>query len=388
MHHWRQPGRAGSDEPSQETCLSGFPRRPREREGSGPGVNKLPPFETRGGFFRVRPERRYIEKAVFNETRRNAIERRFEVLKKASKITVALVVATVLAVLAGCGGGGGGTDAKISFTDDSGRKIVLSEPADRVVSLAPSNTEIIFWLGAEEKLVGVTTFCDYPAAAKKKPKIGDFATPNIEKIAAADPQVVFATGGLQDSVVKSLTGLGINVIAFDPTTVDGVMQDIRRTAQVLGVEDEASSKLEALEKRVAEVRDKAEGLEDRNVFFEIYNQPLTTAGGGTLIDSMISDAGALNPGAAAGGGFPQFSEEQLFNDDPYAYVAIKGSMQDPKGVSERPGFDRLTAVKDGRVFIVDDNLFVRSGPRIVDGLEALAMIAHPEEFGEYQDGAE
>ncbi len=301
-------------------------------------------------------------------------------------ITIVLAAAVALSAAAGCGGNGEDSSAKITFTDDSGRKIVLAGPVDRVVSLAPSNTEIVFWLGAEDKLVGVTDFCDYPAAAKKKPKIGDFATPNIEKISEADPQVVLATGGLQDSVVKSLEGLGINVIAFDPTTVEGVLEDIRRTARVLGIEDEASGKLDDLKKRADDVREKAEGLDERKLFFEVYNQPLTTAGKDTLIDSMVGDAGALNTGAAAGGGFPQFSVEQLFNDDPYAYVAIKGSMQDPQDVSSRPGYDRLTAVKDGRVYVVDDNIFVRSGPRIVDGLEALAMIVHPEVFGEYEGG--
>ncbi len=304
--------------------------------------------------------------------------------KVIKRVAVCAIILSLAAIsYAGCGNGGieGG---EISFTDDSGRKVSLQGPVDRVVSLAPSNTEMIYWLGAEDKLVGVTTFCDYPAAAKKKPKIGDFTTPNIEKIAAQDPAVVLATGGLQDSVVNSLEGLGIDVIVFDPITVDGVMRDIRRMAEVLGVEDEQAGKVEDLEKRVAEVRDRAKGLETRKVFFEIYNQPLTAAGTGTLIDSMITDAGALNTGASAGGGFPQYSEEQLFNDDPYAYVAIKGTMQDPEQISKRPGYDRLTAVKDGRVFVVEDNLFVRPGPRVVDGLEALSSIAHPEVFGEYE----
>jgi len=309
-------------------------------------------------------------------------------LKKSMYLLTAVALAAMLtAGAAGCGSSGGsGPGAKISFTDDSGRKFVLDEPAERVVSLAPSNTETVFWLGAEDKLVGVTTYCDYPAAAKKKPKIGDFATPNVEKIAAADPHVVLATGGLQDSLVKSLEGLGIKVVVFDPTTVDGVMKDIRRTAQVLGVEGDAAGKLDALEKRVSEARDKAGDLEARKVFFEIYNQPLTAAGKGTLVDSMTTDAGGVNTGAAAGGGFPQYSEEQLFNDDPYAYIAVKGTQQDPEQIAKRPGYDRLTAVKDGRVFVVEDNLFVRSGPRVVDGLEALARIIHPEVFGEKKEG--
>ena len=307
-------------------------------------------------------------------------------MKISARILVCVIVLSLATIsYAGCGDGGGG-GGEISFADDSGRKIALDGPVDRVVSLAPANTEMIYWLKAEDKLVGVTTFCDYPAAAKKKTKIGDFTTPNVEKIAAEDPQVVLATGGLQDSVVKSLEGLGINVIVFDPTTIDGVMRDIRRAARVLGVEGETSGRVDALEKRVADVRERARGLEARKVFFEIYNQPLTTAGKGTLIDSMITDAGALNVGAAAGGGFPPYSEEQLFNDDPFTYVSIKGTMQEPEQISQKPGYDRLSAVREGRVFVVEDNLFVRPGPRVVEGLEAIASMAHPEVFGEYEGG--
>ncbi len=296
----------------------------------------------------------------------------------------ALLAASALA--AGCGSGGTGVTGKISFTDDSGKKFMLDKPAERVVSLAPSNTEIVYWLGAEDKLVGVTTYCDYPAAAKKKPKIGDFATPNIEKIAAQEPQVVLATSGLQDATVKSLAGLGIKVLVVDPVNMEGVMTGIRHVAEVLGVEGETADRIAGLERRVKAVRDGAAGLEERKTFFEVYNQPLTTAGGGTLIDSMISDAGGRNVGAAAGSQFPQYSEEQLFNEDPYAYVAVKGAQADPSDISKRAGYERLTAVRDGRVFVVEDNLFVRPGPRTVEGLEILAKIIHPEKFGKYESG--
>jgi iron complex transport system substrate-binding protein len=303
-------------------------------------------------------------------------------VKKISILTAVVLAASLLLAAAGCGNNGSSAGA-ISFKDDSGRTFSLEKPARRVVSLAPANTEIVYWLGADKKLVGVTTYCDYPPAAKKKTKIGDFATPNVEKISSVDPQVVMATGGLQNTLVKSLSGLGIKVVVFDPTTADGVMTNIRRAAQILGVEDEVAGKIDALEKRVAAVRDKSRSLEARKVFFEVFNQPLTAAGGGTLIDSMITTAGGTNIGAAAGSQFPQYSSEQLFNDDPYAYVAVKGTQQDPSDISKRPGYDKLTAVKDGRVYVVEDNLFVRSGPRAVAGLEALAKIAHPEVFGKY-----
>lgn len=298
-------------------------------------------------------------------------------------VMAALVIMPASVLAGGCGSGSTAT-AEISFKDDSGKTFTLDEPAKRVVSLAPSNTEIVYWLGAQDKLVGVTTYCDYPAEAKKKTKVGDFATPNIEKIAAAEPEVILATSGMQDAVVKSLEKLGIKVLVTDPVTIEGTMAGIRRTARVLGVEGEAGDRIEALQKRVDQVRDKAAGLEKRKLFFEVYNQPLTTAGGGTLIDSMIRDAGGTNIGAAAGSQFPQYSQEQLFNENPYAYVAVEGTQATPRDISGRPGYAKLTAVAEGRVFVVLDNLFVRSGPRVVEGLEILARILHPEEFGRYE----
>ena len=106
----------------------------------------------------------------------------------------------------------------------------------------------------------------------------------------------------------------------------------------------------------------------------------------TTLISLLCVSSRKNVGAAAGSRFPLYSEEQLFNEDPYAYVAVKGAQADPRDISKRAGYERLTAVKDGRVFVVQDNLFVRPGPRTVDGLEMLARIIHPEKFGEYESG--
>lgn len=298
----------------------------------------------------------------------------------------ALVPLLALALLAGCSSGSGtATSGVITLTDDAGNTVTLDGPADRVVSLAPANTEIIYALGGGDKLVGVTTYCDYPPAAKKKVKIGDFQTPNVERIASVGAQVVFATGGIQENITDSLEKLDIKVFVVDPRTIDRMFTDMESMGKIMGLEGEAKEQVEKLRERVAAVKEKvkAEGLAKKpTVFFEVFNQPLMTAGKGTLIDSMIKTTGGTNVGASAGTDFPQYSDEQLITDNPDIFIAVKGSQSNPEDIAKRPGYSQMKAVKDGRVFVVEDNLFVRPGPRLVQGLEQLARMVQPEAFEE------
>jgi len=287
----------------------------------------------------------------------------------------------LLAALSGCGKQSGKQESrKISFVDDAGKRFTLGGPAEKVISLAPSNTEIIYAIGGEGKLVGVTTYCDYPPEAKKKEKIGDFATPNVEKITSLDPQVVLATGGVQQGVVESLNKLGIEVVVIDPKSFNGLFSDIEKVGLILGIEEKSKSEAEKLRKQVDEVESRVKGLSPPKVFFEIYSQPLMTAGKNTLIDKMINMSAGVNIGAMAGKEFPQFSEETLLEQNPDIYIAVKGSQSDPANIAKRPGYSQMGAVTKGKVYVVEDNLFVRSGPRLVQGLVQLAKIIHPEAF--------
>lgn len=308
-----------------------------------------------------------------------------QVAAKSAGVFLSIVVIAALATgLVGCGGGSGSNSGKITLKDDAGKVLVMEKPADRVVSLAPSNTEIIYAIGGQGKLVGVTTYCDYPPAAKKKPKVGDFATPNVEKIASRNPQVVIATGGVQAGAVTNLEKLGIKVFVVDPKSFGGLFKDMAAVGEIMGLKDKASAKVDQLEKRVATVEARSKGLAKPRVFFEIYAQPLMTAGTGTLIDTMIGLAGGTNIGAAAGPDFPEFSEELLLKDNPDVYIAVKGTQTNPGDIAKRPGYESIKAVKEGKVYVIEDNLFVRSGPRLVDGLEQLAIMFHPEVFKKQQ----
>lgn len=311
-------------------------------------------------------------------------------LSRRSRLAAALLLVLALGLgavaLAACGGEDDGASpaasaaGPITVTDDADAEVTLEQPAERVVSLAPANTEIVFAIGAGDKLVGVTTFCDYPEEAKAKPKIGDFANPNVEKIVGMQPDLVLAAGGIQASLREKFEGLGIPVYIVDPLTMDETTATITELGQLMDVEDEAASVVADMDAAVTEVQDKVAGLDKPTVFFEVYPKPMMTAGTGTLIDELITLAGGENIGAEAGEGYPNFSTEVLLQKDPAVYIAPKGNQMDPGEISERPGFDQLSAVADGRVFVVEDNLVVRPGPRTAQGLMELAQMIHPEAF--------
>jgi len=302
---------------------------------------------------------------------------------------LALLVLGALAVT-GCGSdsstGGGASPAAsasassgpITVTDGSGASVTLQQPAARIVSLAPANTEIAFAIGAGAKMVAGTSYDDYPEEAKSLPKIGDFANPNVEKIASFEPDLVLAAGGIQDGLRSKLEKLGMQVYVVDPKTYDGVMTDVTNLGQLAGSTEQAQQVADTMQKAKDDAQAKVASLSRPATFLEIYSKPLMTAGGDTFIDDMIGIAGGDNIGATAGSGFPNFSTEVLFKDDPAVYIADSGSMSKPGDITKRSGFADLTAVKDGHVYVIDDNLIARPGPRLAQGLQELVKMIHPE----------
>jgi iron complex transport system substrate-binding protein len=308
------------------------------------------------------------------------------------RLTAALLLVAVLALgvlaLSACGSSSDDTSASgspsavvagpITVTDDAGNEITLDKPAERIVSLAPANTEIAFAIGAGDKLVAGTTYDDYPEEAKALPKIGDFNNPNIEKTASYSPDLVLAAGGIQDKLRSKLEGLGMKVYVVDPTTYDGVIATIENIGKLAGAEDGAIAVGDKMTAAQQEVQAAVGDLDKATTFLEIYSKPLMTAGKGTYIDDMITIAGGENIGAQAGTGFPNFSTEVLVKDDPQVYIADSGSMSKPGDIKQRAGFEALTAVKDGHVYVIDDSTIARPGPRLADGLLSLAKYIHPE----------
>jgi len=267
----------------------------------------------------------------------------------------------------------------VKITDDASRTVEIAARPEKIVSLAPANTEMLFAIGAGDRVVGVTSYDDYPAEVKDIAKVGDFAGPNIEAVAAADPDLIVATTGVQADVITKLEALGATVIAFDPTTLDGVYSDITELGQATGEVDGAKTVVEDMKSQVAEVQKAVAGTKTESAFVEIGQNPLFTAGSGTFIDELINKAGGTNIVTEAG--YVPYSTEQLVKADPAVYMATLGSMSDPAELEKRAGFGDLSAVKAGRVYVLDDNLVSRPGPRVVLGLKTIAEALHPEAFG-------
>ena len=266
-----------------------------------------------------------------------------------------VVVALTALVVAGCSGGSTAkteTDQKVSgqahnfpvtLTDDANRTVTVAKRPERIVSLAPANTEIVAALGLEKKLVGVTTYCDYPASVKSLPKVGDFMSPNVEAIAATKPDLILVTTGVQGDVLSKLESLGAPVIAIDPATIDGVLTDIEKVGSATGAKSEAKNLTAKMRGQIADVEGALAARSDSrpaSVFMEIGQNPLYAVGSGTLLDDLVKRAGGTN--IVTKPGYVAYSAEQVLKDDPDVYLATLGSMGDPR--TSRRGRSPLCAL--------------------------------------------
>ena len=279
------------------------------------------------------------------------------------------------------------THGPLTLSDSLGRSVTLTKPAQKVVSLAPSNTEILYAIGAEEQVIGRDEFSDYPEAAKALPSVGgSMGQYSLEQIVALEPDLVLASEINTPEQVKALEDLGLTVYYLgNPTTLEEMYANLATVGRLTGRDGEAGTLAEALQVRVAEVDRKLATVADRpSVFYEIDasdpNKPYT-AGPGTFIDLLISRAGGVNVAASTGSQYPQLSLEQLVVSNP-AIILLGDSAYGvtAEALAARPGWEALAAVQEGKIFPFDDNLISRPGPRLVDGLEQLAMLLHPESF--------
>jgi len=279
------------------------------------------------------------------------------------------------------------TTAAVEITDGLGRQVQLAAPAQRIVSLAPSNTEILFAIGAGDQVAGRDEFSDFPSQVKDLPSVGGgFGDYNLEAIVNLEPDLVLAAEINTPEQVQALADLGLNVFWLaNPTSMDEMYANLLTVGQLTGHEAEAAELAASLEERVAEVERLVAGAgESPSVFYELDstepNAPWT-AGPGTFIDTLISMAGGENVAADIEGQYVQLSLEKLVIEDPDIILlgdAAYGAT--PESVGQRSGWESLAAVKNERVYPFDDNLVSRPGPRLVEGLETLAKLLHPELF--------
>jgi iron complex transport system substrate-binding protein len=272
-----------------------------------------------------------------------------------------------------------------TLIDGLGRQVVLGAPAQRVVSLAPSLTETLFAVGAGPQVVGRDDLSDFPAEAQDVTSIGStFGPLNTEAILALGPDLVVAAEINTPEQVKALEDLGLTVYYFaNPSDYEGLYELVNVMGALTGRQEEAASLAESLSARVEAVRQAVAALEDKpTVFYEIDgtdpSKPWTT-GPGTFMDTMITIAGGVNIGGVLGEPYAQISVEEIVLQNP-GFIILGDALYGvtPESVAARAGWGNLTAVKEGRIFPFDDNLASRPGPRLVDGLEELLKILHPQ----------
>lgn len=308
-------------------------------------------------------------------------------LRKRSLLTVLALCILAASLLAGCGGSEkkGEERSPGVFTDDLGREVTLEEAPSRIVSVSPACTEILFALGLGDKVVGVTEYCDYPEEALEKEKIGTFTTPNLEAIVALNPDLVLATGGVQAEVLGRMEELGLTVYAVNPTTFDETLATILEVGEITGTTRRAEEIVTDMNQRAVEVARRVNEMEARGkarprAFFEIYYENnVWTVGKGSIISDLIRLAGGENIGDMESGDYYEFSVEALMSQNPQVYLVGSGSMFEPGDITSRPGWDRMDAVRDGRVYVIEENLLYRTGPRLIDGLEAIHAALYPED---------
>jgi iron complex transport system substrate-binding protein len=269
------------------------------------------------------------------------------------------------------------------LTDDLGWKIALDSPPERIISLAPSNTEILFALGVGEKVVGVTQFCNYPEEAKAVAKVGGFATADVEKVVSLNPDLVFVGPRHEKEVAPALNRVGIKTFALNPKTVDGVLDSIRLAGQATGREKEAEKLAGGLKARMDAVTAKTVGMSDdkrvRTLYVNWYD-PIKSAGRDTFADDLIRRAGGVNI-TSDFSGYNAISLEVIVSRNPEAIIvtnmATPGSAVS-KAILTEPRLAGVEARVKGRVYEIDSSLIERAGPRLFDGLEQVASRLHPE----------
>ncbi len=269
-------------------------------------------------------------------------------------------------------------------TDDLGRTVIIPVKITRAVSLAPNLTENIFAIGAGDRLVGVTTFCNYPEQAKSIAKIGDTMTPNMESIIALKPDIVFVSTASQIEVfMTTLEQQGIVVFVSDPNSLDDVFQSLIQLGDLFGTRDQAETLVSNLSGRVGQISHLVSFVEPRaertvlpRVFVQISREPLFTIGKDSFITQLIKAAYGESVTADVETAYPKLSKETALALNPD--VIILSESDDNRLPNEV--FRNSPAVRDGRIYKVNADLLSRPGPRLVDAMEQIAKSLHQEKL--------
>lgn len=276
------------------------------------------------------------------------------------------------------------TPGPLTITDDLQRTVTIEQTPERIVSLAPSVTEILFALDLGDKVVAVTDHCDYPEEAQTKPTVGGYFTTSLEVIIALDPDIVFTDG--HDPVGAELEGLAVTMVVLQPQDIAGIFRDIELVGLITNKEQEAEELVDEMREHMVAVCAKTtRATEKPTVFYEIDATDPTkpwTAGPGSFMDTLMTLAGGENI-VKESGAWQQISLEYIVDCDPDMIILGDHPWVSVEDVLSRLGaWQGLSAVQDEAIYPIDVDLVSRPGPRIIEGLEEMARIIHPELFSD------
>ncbi len=274
----------------------------------------------------------------------------------------------------------------LTVTDSANHKVTINKAPQKIISLAPSTSEMVYVLGQGSKLVARDDFSDFPSEVQSLPKVGGMKT-NFEQIVALNPDLVLAAGITAPDTLKKLEDLKVTVavVGSAKTTIDGVMSDIKLVGQMLGASDKAQQLTAAMQQKIDALKTKAASAKTKpKVYWELdATDPIKpfSVGPGNFISDIITLAAGDNVFANASSPFAQVSAEQVVAANPDVIILSDAAYGiSPESVKARKGWDVIAAVKNNKVFPIDDSLVSRPGPRIVEGLEAALKLIHPELF--------
>lgn len=303
-------------------------------------------------------------------------------LRSAGALQIFLLALVALSLVTSCSriqNNNANVDHSRAVTDEAGRRVVLPPKIDRIVSLAPNLTEIVYAVGAGDRLVGDTTFCDYPESAKNVAKVGDTMTPSVERIIALKPQIVLVSTASQlEAFTNQLSAQQIAVYVTNPQSLDDVFRSIQTLGDLFDDHDRAAGVVSGLRTRADTVDAATKTAKPLRVFYQVAGEPLYTIGRDAFTTDLIRRAGGISVTADVPGAFPRFSDEAALAAKPEAIILPTGGSMGEANSAVVSALKNSPAVLNGRVYKINGDLLSRPGPRLVDGLEEMARALHPE----------
>jgi len=282
----------------------------------------------------------------------------------------------------------------MNVIDDVGRNVTITRcPPEKIVSLVPSSTEILFALGLGSKVVGVDETSDYPPEVQERVNagslttVGEYSQISIELVVGLEPDLILASWAeVQRLVVESLEGLGQPVMVLNPKRFDGVLADISLVGKATGQIDEAEALVVDMQRKAQEIAEKTQGAPKPRIYVEyFFDGGYASFGSESYADELISIGGGVNVFAGFSGQYLETSTEEVLKANPEIIIISKGKMSmlcglTPEVIKERPGWSEIYGVQNDQIYEIEGDLLMSRGPRLIEGLEKLANIIHPELF--------